>query len=124
MVRAKNISSLPILYFLCDYVVEKYSLRNLRILCASAVKKIKSLLLATHQFPIETISAKTRNLLKFFMLPIFCPHGTIWMIAINGRAKNLFTLPMLCFVCGLYVKKKSIWDVIANAAISIVLPQK
>jgi hypothetical protein len=52
------------------------------------------------------------------------PHGTIWMIAINGRAKNLFTLPMLCFVCGLYVKKKSIWDVIANAAISIVLPQK
>jgi hypothetical protein len=50
------------------------------------------LVLATHQFPIETISAKIRNLLKFFMLPIFCPHGTISAIAINGKGKK-YILP-------------------------------
>jgi hypothetical protein len=83
-----------------------------------------SLVLAAHQFPIGIYAAKTQNPLKFLRIPIFCPYRTIWMISINGRAKNLLTLPMLCFVCGLYVKKKSLWNVIASAAIPIVLPQK
>jgi hypothetical protein len=65
MEKANDFSS-----FLCDYVVEK----------------THQLILATHQFPIEINSAKTRK------LPIFCPYGTGWMTPTNDRREKYFAL--------------------------------